>query len=96
MIEQSGPVLDPDSYGLGSRKPGSWESDPEDFDFDESAVPQNPNQYLSFETILETMCERLQDTKEQGSLKRLRKLEAVLEAIEQELDDLSSGRTGPA
>ena len=53
------------------------------------------NQRLSFETLLEDICERLQDTKMQGSLKRIRKLEENLELLEQELDRLIQLNSGP-
>jgi len=53
------------------------------------------NQRLSFETLLDEMCERLYDTRQQGSLKRIRKLEALLDELEQELEELSSLRNGP-
>jgi hypothetical protein len=54
----------------------------------ELSIPVLSNQQLSFETLLEDICERLQDTKEQGSLKRIRKMEEVLEELEKELDEL--------
>lgn len=46
------------------------------------------NQYLSFETLLEDICERLQDTNQQGSLKRIYKLEQNLDELEKELNEL--------
>ena len=46
------------------------------------------NHPLSFETLLEDICERLQDTKQQGSLKRIHKLEKTLDELEKELDEL--------
>ena len=52
------------------------------------------NQLLSFETLLEDICERLQDTRQQGSLKRIRKLEEILDLLEQELDELSRISSG--
>ena len=51
------------------------------------------NQFPSFETLLEDICGRLEDSKQQFSLKRLRKLEETLELIEQELEELTSGQT---
>ena len=54
----------------------------------ELSVPVLSNQQLSFETLLENICERLQDTKLQGSLKRINKLEETLDALEKELDIL--------
>ena len=54
----------------------------------ELSIPVLSNQHLSFETLLEDICERLQDAKEQGSLKRIRKMEEVLEELEKELDEL--------
>ena len=54
----------------------------------ELSIPVLSNQHLSFETLLEDICERLQDAKEQGALKRIRKMEEVLEELEKELDEL--------
>ena len=54
----------------------------------ELSVPVLSNQYLSFETLLEGICERLQDTKQQGSLKRIQKMENTLDELEKELDEL--------
>ena len=54
----------------------------------ELSIPVLSSQQLSFETLLEDICERLQDAKEQGSLKRIRKMEEVLEELEKELDEL--------
>ena len=46
-------------------------------------------QRLSFETLLEDICERLQDTKQQGSLKQISKMEENLIELEKELDELN-------
>ena len=54
----------------------------------ELSVPVISNQNLSFETLLEDICERLQDTKQQGSLKRISKLEKTLDELEKELNEL--------
>ena len=54
----------------------------------ELSVPVISNQHLSFETLLENICERLQDTRQQGSLKRIRKMEETLDELEKELDEL--------
>jgi len=40
----------------------------------------------AFQTLLDEVCERLQDTKLQGSLRRIQKLEEILDALEQELE----------
>jgi len=40
----------------------------------------------SFQTLLDEVCERLQDTKFQGSLRRIQKMEEILDALEQELE----------
>jgi len=40
----------------------------------------------SFQTLLDEVCERLQDTRLQGSLRRIQKLEGILDALEQELE----------
>jgi hypothetical protein len=42
----------------------------------------------SFEALLDKICERLQDTKTQGSLRRIQKMEETLITMEQELDEL--------
>ena len=54
----------------------------------ELSVPVLSNQQLSFETLLEDICERLSDTRQQGSLKRILKLEETLSQLEKELDEL--------
>jgi hypothetical protein len=40
----------------------------------------------AFEALLDRICDRLQDTKQQGSLKRLQKMEEILDSLERELD----------
>jgi len=47
------------------------------------------SQLLSFETLLEDICDRLQDTKQQYSLKRIQKMEETLDSLEQELEELA-------
>ena len=54
----------------------------------EISVPFLSRQNLSFETLLEDMCERLQDAKQQGSLKQIRKMEETLDDLEKELAEL--------
>ena len=54
----------------------------------ELSVPVFSDKCHSFETLLENICERLQDTRQQGSLKRIRKMEESLEELEKELDEL--------
>ena len=54
----------------------------------ELSVPVLSNQQLSFEILLEDICERLQDTRQQGSLKRIRKMEETLDELEKELEEL--------
>ena len=51
-------------------------------------VPVLSSQRLSFETLLEDICERLHDTRQQGSLKRIHKMEETLDELEKELDEL--------
>jgi len=58
----------------------------------EFSVRVFPNQQLSFETLLDEICERLHDTRQQGFLKRIRRLEVLLDELEQELDELSALR----
>ena len=53
------------------------------------------NQQLSFETLLDEICERLHDTRQQGSLKKIRELEGLLDKLEQELKELPALRNGP-
>ena len=55
----------------------------------ELSVPVLSNQRLSFETILEDICDRLEDTRQQGSLKRIYKLEEILNALDKELIELN-------
>ena len=57
--------------------------------FAEFAVPVLSNRRLSFDTLLEDVCERLQDTNQQGSLKKIRKMEETLDELEKELDELA-------
>ena len=54
----------------------------------ELSIPVITNQHLSFETLLEGICERLQDTRQQGSLKRIQKMEETLDELEKELDEI--------
>lgn len=54
----------------------------------ELSVPVLSSQRLSFEILLEDICERLQDTRQQGSLKRIQKMEEALDELERELDEL--------
>ncbi|MCL1812172.1 MAG: hypothetical protein FWG29_01480 [Treponema sp.] len=54
----------------------------------ELSVPVIFNQHHSFEILLEDICDRLQDTRQQGSLKRIRKMEVTLDELEKELDEL--------
>jgi hypothetical protein len=42
----------------------------------------------SFQTLLDDVCERLQGTRQQGSLRRIQKLEEILGTLEVELNDL--------
>ena len=56
----------------------------------ELSVRDFANQHFSFDTFLDEVCERLQDTRQQGSLKRIRKLEEKLDALDKELDELAS------
>jgi hypothetical protein len=46
------------------------------------------DEYSSFAALLDKTCERLQDTKNQGSLRRIQKLEEILNSLERELDDI--------
>ncbi|MDR0599488.1 MAG: hypothetical protein LBG84_05325 [Treponema sp.] len=48
----------------------------------------------SFEVLLDQMCERLQKTQTQGSLRRIQKMEAALDALERELDEMLGKQTG--
>ena len=52
------------------------------------SVPVISSQILSFENILEDICERLQDTRQQGSLKKIQKLETALDELEKELNEI--------
>ncbi|MCL1815697.1 MAG: hypothetical protein FWG27_07770 [Treponema sp.] len=47
------------------------------------------NRQLSFDILLDEICERLQDTRQQGSIKRIRKLETILDMLDQELEMLA-------
>ncbi|MDR2663202.1 MAG: hypothetical protein LBC31_09425 [Treponema sp.] len=51
----------------------------------DSQVPPSPGGF-SFETMLDEICERLQDTRYQYSLRRIRKMEEALDDLERELD----------
>jgi hypothetical protein len=42
----------------------------------------------SFDTLLDEVCERLQNTSHKGSLRRLKKLEETLAVLERELEEL--------
>ena len=53
----------------------------------ELSVPVLSNQQLSFETLLEDICDRLKETQEEGSLKKIHKLEHSLDVLEKELDE---------
>ena len=54
----------------------------------ELSVPVLSNQHLSFENLLENICERLQEARQHGSLKRIQKMEETLDLIEEELKEL--------
>ena len=54
----------------------------------ELSVREFTNQHFSFDTFLDGVCERLQDTRQQGSLKLIRKLMEKLDALDRELDEL--------
>jgi hypothetical protein len=60
----------------------------------ELSVWESPDQQLSFETLLDEMCGRLQDTRQQGSLKHIRKLEDLLDELGKELDELLASQAG--
>ena len=62
----------------------------------ELSVRSLSNQQLSFENLLDEVCERLQDTRHQGSLKRILKLEETLNTLTRELDELIDCQTSPA
>ena len=51
------------------------------------------NQETSFETLIDEVCERLQDTRQQGYLKRIKKLSETLDALDLELDQLAALQT---
>jgi ABC-type transporter Mla subunit MlaD len=44
----------------------------------------------SFQSLLDDVCERLQDTRQQGSLRRIQKLEKILNILEEELDEIQA------
>jgi hypothetical protein len=46
------------------------------------------DEHPSFEALLDNVCERLEDTRNQGSLRRIQKLEEILNSLEGELDDI--------
>ena len=54
----------------------------------DSSVQMYINQETSFETLIDEVCERLQDTRQQGYLKRIRKLNETLDELAIELDQL--------
>jgi hypothetical protein len=54
----------------------------------ELSVPVISSQLLSFENILDNICERLTDTKQQGSLKKIHKLEETLNDLEKEINEI--------
>ena len=54
----------------------------------ELSVRELENRQLSFDTFLDDVCDRLQDIRQKGSLKRIRKLEERLDALDKELDEL--------
>jgi len=59
----------------------------------EHSVRLQLNQHLSFETLLDEICERLKDTRQQGSLRRIRRLYGILDTLEQELNELAACQT---
>ena len=52
------------------------------------SVPEYSGDPLLFETLLDDICDRLHDTRQQGSLKRIRRLETILDALDKELNEL--------
>ena len=54
----------------------------------ELSVPVLSSQQLSFESLLDNICERLKETKQQGSLKKIHKLEETLDELEKELNEI--------
>ena len=50
----------------------------------ENLIPERP----SFETMLDEVCERLEDTCYSGYIKRINKLEKTLDLLNQELEDI--------
>jgi len=44
----------------------------------------------SFQSLLDDVCERLQGTIQQGSLRRIQKLEKILDTLEEELDEIQA------
>ncbi|GHV86170.1 hypothetical protein AGMMS50230_17780 [Spirochaetia bacterium] len=60
---------------------------------DYTVIPAAEPLPVSFETMLDEICERLEDTNHQGSLKRIQKLEAALVLIEDELNTILADRS---
>jgi len=48
----------------------------------------------SFQTLLDEVCDRLQDARLQGSLRRIQKLEETLNVLERELEEYLALRAG--
>jgi len=44
----------------------------------------------SFQNLLDDVCERLQGTMQQGSLRRIQKLEEILNTLEEELKEIQT------
>ncbi|MDR2700980.1 MAG: hypothetical protein LBB72_00950 [Spirochaetaceae bacterium] len=44
----------------------------------------------SFQSLLDDVCERLQGTRQQGSLRRIHKLEEILNTLEKELGEIQA------
>jgi len=64
--------------------------------FDKNPVILKPDYDLlefSFDTVLDTTCERLRERRIQHSLKRIREMEEELKALEKELDEFISYNT---
>ena len=59
----------------------------------DTSVPMLFDEETSFETLIDEVCERLQDTKQQGYLKRIKKLNETLDALDVELDQLLTAQT---
>jgi hypothetical protein len=52
----------------------------------DAKVPSLSGEKLSFESMLDEICERLQDTRYQHSLRRIQKMEETLNELERELN----------